>query len=201
MVKEGRMKILPFLSYPEEIYEELIEAIRDNDKVCHYIDMPIQHINDTVLRRMNRSGGKAAILDSLRRLKEACPEITVRSTVIVGFPGETDALFSETYGFLQDRIRPSFIHVFPYSKRSGTRAAARKDQVRDSVKTARVKALEELSGRLHEQFINANRGLEAHVLFESTDRDGTMSGYTENYIRVERPYDSNLTGKIVEIEL
>ena len=191
---------------PNLLTEEIVDWIASGTRFLPHFHIPLQSGSDTVLKEMGRRYDTAAFESKIRYIREKFEKpgslkVFFGIDVIVGFPGETDALFSETYGFLQDRIRPSFIHVFPYSKRSGTRAAARKDQVRDSVKTARVKALEELSGRLHEQFINANRGLEAHVLFESTDRDGTMSGYTENYIRVERPYDSNLTGKIVEIEL
>ena len=108
---------------------------------------------------------------------------------------------SSTYDFLADRIKPAFIHVFPYSRRAGTRAAERPDQVQDSVKTARVQELEQLSERLHREFIVSNRGLKCKVLFESTEKNGMMSGYTENYIRVERPFDRDLTGKIAEVEL
>ena len=77
----------------------------------------------------------------------------------------------------------------------------RKDQVRDSVKTDRVARLEELCSVLHEEFIGSHHGMKAHVLFESSEKDGMMAGYTENYIRVERPFDASLTGKIVEVVL
>ena len=121
--------------------------------------------------------------------------------VIAGFPGETDGLFMETYNFLKDRVQPAFIHIFPYSRRAGTPAAARKDQIQDSVKTERVKALEELCTELHRKFIEDNRGIEEHVLFESTDKNGIMSGYTGNYIRIERPYDPELAGKTVRVTI
>ena len=121
--------------------------------------------------------------------------------VIVGFPGETDEMFEETYRFLEQRIRPAFIHIFPYSRRPGTPAAGFPDQVRDGIKTERVARLEELCDRLHNEFIEANRGLKAKVLFESTERKGLMSGYSENYIQVSRPYDSGLIGRITEVTL
>ena len=134
---------------------------------------------------------------------ETCgrPKVFFGIDVIVGFPGETDEMFESTVSFLSDRVKPAFIHVFPYSKRAGTRAALRKDQVSESVKTARVERLERLSDELHGAFVESCRGRIYNVLFESTDRKGMMSGYTENYIRVERPYDASLSGQIVEIEL
>jgi threonylcarbamoyladenosine tRNA methylthiotransferase MtaB len=121
--------------------------------------------------------------------------------VSVGFPGETDELFEETYTFLRDVVKPAFIHIFPYSRRAGTPAAARKDQVQDSVKTLRVQRLEELCASLHEEFVTSHKGLTDKVLFESTEKNGMMSGYTENYIRVERPFDPGLIGKISEVTI
>ena len=110
--------------------------------------------------------------------KEGDPKVFFGIDVIVGFPGETDELFMETYNFLKDTARPAFIHIFPYSRRAGTPAAARKDQVQDSVKTQRVQILEDLCKKLHSEFIEANRGVHEKVLFESTDKNGMMSGYT-----------------------
>ena len=106
-----------------------------------------------------------------------------------------------SYDFLKDTARPAFIHIFPYSRRAGTPAAARRDQVQDSVKTDRVKILEELSSELHAEFMEANRGVRENVLFESTDKNGIMSGYTGNYIRIERPYDPELVGKTVPVTI
>ena len=107
----------------------------------------------------------------------------------------------ETYNFLKDRIKPAFIHIFPYSRRAGTRSAARKDQVQDCVKTKRVAMLEELCKTLNEDFIASQKGVREHVLFEEDNNDGVMSGYTGNYIKVDRPWDPTLAGKIVEVTL
>jgi threonylcarbamoyladenosine tRNA methylthiotransferase MtaB len=107
----------------------------------------------------------------------------------------------ETYTFLRDVIRPAFIHIFPYSRRAGTPAAERKDQVQDCLKTKRVQMLEELCAQLHAEFIESNKGVTENVLFESTDRKGQMEGYTGNYIRISRPYDPDLIGKIVEVNI
>ena len=97
------------------------------------------------------------------------------------------------------RIRPAFIHVFPYSRRPGTPAAEMPGQVPDNVKKMRVEELEKLCSDLHSRFIEANRGIKEKVLFESTDRNGRMEGYTGNYIRIERGYDPTLCGKIVDV--
>ena len=107
----------------------------------------------------------------------------------------------ETYNFLKDVVKPAFIHIFPYSRRAGTPAAERKDQVQDCIKTKRVQMLEELCTALHQEFIEANAGVAEKVLFESTDRKGMMEGYTGNYIRVSRPYDPELIGSIVDVIL
>ena len=130
--------------------------------------------------------------------RPGAPKVFFGIDVIAGFPGETDGLFMETYNFLKDRIRPAFIHIFPYSRRKGTRADLMKGQIQDSVKTERVRMLEELCGELHEEFIRSNRGIHEKVLFESSDKDGKLFGYTGNYIRIERPYDAGLAGKIVD---
>ena len=191
---------------PNLLTEEIIDWIAGGTKFLPHFHIPLQSGSDTVLMQMGRRYDTAAFaskIDYVRKKLEqpGKPAVFLGIDVIVGFPGETDDLFMETYNFLKDVIKPSFIHIFPYSKRAGTPAAARKDQVQDSVKTARVEMLEKLSDTLHSAFIEANRGLTGKVLFESTDKDGIMSGYTENYIRVSAPYDSSKIGRIVEVEI
>ncbi len=191
---------------PNLLTEEIVDWIASGTKFLPHFHIPLQSGSDTVLREMGRRYDTAAFESKIRYIREkmekpGMPRVFFGIDVIAGFPGETDELFMETYGFLKDRIRPAFIHVFPYSKRAGTRAAERKDQVQDSVKTRRVELLENLSRSLHDEFVESHKGLRCHVLFESSEKDGMMSGYTENYIRVERPYDSGLTGKIVEMEI
>jgi len=119
---------------------------------------------------------------------------------MVGLPGETEDLFRQTVSFLES-VRPSFIHVFPYSRRPGTPAARMDGQVPEAVKKERVEVLEALSSRLHSEFVKANRGIHEKVLFESTDRQGFMEGYTGNYIRIRRPYEEGLSGKIVDVTI
>ena len=129
------------------------------------------------------------------------PPVFFGIDVIVGLPGETDELFDETVRFLRERIRPAFIHVFPYSKRPGTRAAAFPGQLTAKVKAERVAELESLCEELHAQFVESCRGVREKVLWESADKDGLMYGYTGNYIRLSRPFDKALAGEITEVTI
>jgi threonylcarbamoyladenosine tRNA methylthiotransferase MtaB len=128
------------------------------------------------------------------------PKVFFGIDVMVGLPGETPELFEETRSFIES-VRPAFIHIFPYSRRPGTRAAAWPDQIPEPVKAERVKVLEALCDRLHADFIEANRGIRERVLWESKEKDGTMSGFTGNYIKVTRPYEPGLSGQITEVIL
>ena len=189
---------------PNLLTEEMIDWITSGSKFLPHYHIPLQSGCDTILKEMGRRYNTAAFAHKIQYIREKTevpggPKVFFGIDVIVGFPGETDELFMETYNFLKDIVKPAFIHIFPYSRRAGTPAAERKDQVQDSVKTRRVQMLEELSARLHEEFINANKGVAEKVLFESTDRKGMMQGYTGNYIRISRPYDPALIDKIIDI--
>ena len=191
---------------PNLLTEEMIDWITSGTKFLPHYHIPLQSGCDTILREMGRRYDTAAFARKIQYIREKTevpegPKVFFGIDVIVGFPGETDELFMETYNFLKDVVKPAFIHIFPYSRRAGTPAASRKDQVQDSVKTHRVQMLEELCARLHEEFIEANKGVSEKVLFESTDRKGMMEGYTGNYIRVSRGYDPEMIGKIVDIVL
>ncbi len=189
---------------PNLLTEEMIDWITSGTKFLPHYHIPLQSGCDTILKEMGRRYDTAAFVHKIQYIREKTevpggPKVFFGIDVIVGFPGETDELFMETYNFLRDVVRPAFIHIFPYSRRAGTPAAARKDQVQDCVKTKRVQMLEDLCTKLHQEFIEANKGVAEKVLFESTDRKGMMEGYTGNYIRVARPYDPELIGKIVEV--
>lgn len=191
---------------PNLLTEEMIDWITSGTKFLPHYHIPLQSGCDTVLREMGRRYDTAAFAHKIQYIRKKSeipggPKVFFGIDVIVGFPGETDELFMETYNFLRDVVKPAFIHIFPYSRRAGTPAASRKDQVQDSVKTRRVQMLEELCSVLHEEFIEANKGVKEKVLFESTDKNGMMEGYTGNYIRVSREYDPELIGKIVEVTL
>ena len=191
---------------PNLLTEEMIDWITSGTKFLPHYHIPLQSGCDTILREMGRRYDTAAFANKIQYIRERSEvagglKVFFGIDVIVGFPGETDELFEETYTFLRDVVRPAFIHIFPYSRRAGTPAAARKDQVQDSVKTLRVQRLEELCQQLHEEFMQQHKGMKANVLFESTDRKGMMEGYTENYIRVSQPFDPEKIGQIVKITI
>ena len=189
---------------PNLLTEEMIDWITSGTKFLPHYHIPLQSGCDTILKEMGRRYDTASFAKKIQYIREKTerpggPKVFFGIDVIVGFPGETDELFMETYTFLRDVVRPAFIHIFPYSRRAGTPAAARKDQVQDCIKTKRVQMLEDLCAQLHQEFMEANKGVAEKVLFESTDRKGMMEGYTGNYIRISREYDPDLIGKIVDV--
>ena len=189
---------------PNLLTEEMIDWITSGTKFLPHYHIPLQSGCDTILKEMGRRYDTASFANKIQYIREKTerpggPRVFFGIDVIVGFPGETDELFMETYTFLRDVVRPAFIHIFPYSRRAGTPAAARKDQVQDCIKTKRVQMLEDLCAQLHQEFMEANKGVAEKVLFESTDRKGMMEGYTGNYIRISREYDPDLIGKIVDV--
>lgn len=119
--------------YPEEIYDELIKAIRDNEKVCHYIDMPIQHINSDILKRMGRKTNREMLEEKIAALRAAIPDIAIRTTLICGFPGETPEQHEELMEFIND-TEFDRLGAFTYSPEENTPAATFDNQVEESVK-------------------------------------------------------------------
>ena len=191
---------------PNLLTEEMIDWITSGTKFLPHYHIPLQSGCDTILREMGRRYDTAAFASKIAYIREKSevpggPKVFFGIDVIVGFPGETDDLFMETYNFLKDVVKPAFIHIFPYSRRAGTPAAERKDQVQDCVKTKRVQMLEALCAQLHEEFVESHKGIKESVLFESTDRKGMMEGYTGNYIRISRPFDPESIGKIIEVTI
>ena len=200
---------------PNLLTEDIIDWIASGTKFQPHFHIPLQSGSDTILKDVGRKYTTeffAQKIDYIRskmnpKPGETYPDGSLKPSVffgidvIAGLPGETDELFQETYDFLKDRIRPAFIHIFPYSRRAGTRSAMRKDQVQDCVKTKRVEMLEGLCRSLNEEFIESQKGVKEKVLFEESCNDGKMSGYTGNYIRVERNWDESLAGKLVEVTL
>ena len=188
---------------PNLLTEGIVDWIASGTKFQPHFHIPLQTGSDELLAKMGRRYDTAFFaerLEMIRRKMErpGAPKVFFGIDVMVGLPGETDALFRETFDFIS-RVRPAFIHVFPYSRRPGTLAAAMPDQVEESVKKHRVAVLEELCRGLHEDFRAQNRGVRERVLFESTVHDGMMEGYTGNYIRITRPYDPALVNELVDI--
>ena len=200
---------------PNLLTDDIVDWIASGTKFLPHFHIPLQSGSDTILKDVGRKYTTEFFANKIAYIREKMnpkpgelnadgskkPDVFFGIDVIAGLPGETDELFLETYNFLKDRIKPAFIHIFPYSRRAGTRSAARKDQVQDCVKTRRVAMLEELCKTLNEDFIASQKGVREQVLFEEDNNDGVMSGYTGNYIKVDRPWDPTLAGKIVEVTL
>ena len=191
---------------PNLITPEIVDWIASGTKFQRHFHIPLQSGSDTLLKKVGRRYDTALFASRIDYIRQAMerpgePRVFFGIDVIVGLPGETEELFQETYTFLKERVKPAFIHVFPYSRRPGTRAAEWKDQVQDSLKTERVARLEALCEQLHAEFVAANKGLEETVLWESSVKNGIMGGYTGNYIRVERPYDPARVNTLEKIVL
>ena len=190
---------------PNLITEEIVDWIASGTKFQPHFHIPLQTGSDTLLKAMGRHYDTAFFAERIAYIRSRMegpgkPKVFFGIDTMVGLPGETEELFRETYDFIAG-IRPAFIHVFPYSRRPGTPAATMPGQVPERVKHARVLALEELCARLHADFVEQNRGIREKVLFESKEKDGNMSGYTGNYIRIVRPYDEALVGRLTDITI
>lgn len=186
---------------PNLLNEETIRWIASGTKFQNHFHIPLQSGCDRILAKMRRRYNTTMFYDKISMIREIMGDVFFGIDVIVGFPGETDEDFEATYNFLKDKVKPAFIHVFPYSRRADTDAAIMPDQVQESIKSRRVEALTELSDRLHKEYCSRYEGTTQQVLFESTQKGGMMYGYTGNYIKVERKYDKSLIGKITEVTL
>ena len=191
---------------PNLITDPVIDWIASGTKFLPHFHIPLQVGNDELLKKVGRRYDTALFasrIDTIRARMErpGGPEVFFGIDVIVGLPGETEEKFMDTYRFLAERIRPAFIHIFPYSKRPGTRAASMPDQVPEPVKTERVARLEALCKELHDSFVARHKGKREQVLWESDRKDGKMAGYTGNYIRVERPFDPARVNTLEDIIL
>ena len=177
-------------AHPAHLSQRIINSIADSDKVCNYLDMPIQHASDIILKSMKRGLNQEGIRDRINRLRDASPEIAIRTTLIVGYPGETEEDFNELYNFVKD-ISFDRLGVFTYSEEEGTSAADLDDNIPQEVKNYRKNQIIELQHNIslarNESFI----GKDIRVLVDQT----------ENNIGVGRTeYDSPEIDNIVQIE-
>ncbi len=186
---------------PNLLHNEIIDWIASGTKIQPHFHIPLQAGCDILLENMGRHYDTAFFKDKISYLRSKLGDgVFIGIDIMVGLPGETEELFRQGYDFISE-IKPSFLHIFPYSQRPGTPAATMSGQVNEETKKERVAILESLCTKLHTDFVESQKGHKALVLFESKEKDGNMSGYSENYIRVSRPYDPTLVGKIVEVTL
>ncbi len=154
--------------YPDKITDELVSVIKNNPRILPYIDLPIQHISDPILRAMNRHGDSAMIKDAIARLRAAVPSIVIRSTAIVGFPGETEEQFDELCQFISD-IRFTRLGAFTYSQEEDTAAAELPDQIDEQTKQDRYDRLMDIQLRVNDEYNQNQIGRTITVLCEGFD--------------------------------
>ncbi len=187
---------------PNLLTDEIIEKIARGNPFLPHFHIPLQSGSDPVLKKMGRRYNVALFTHKMKQIHSLMPYAFTGIDVITGFPGESEEDFSNTYNLLKD-LKPSYLHVFPFSVRPGTRAASFpvSERIQDGIITRRAHELGELSEQLYRDFILANKGRHEEVLFEGKTRDGKMHGYTRNYIRVERPYERSLINRVVDVIL
>jgi threonylcarbamoyladenosine tRNA methylthiotransferase MtaB len=187
-----------------QITDEVIEVIDQSNVIVRHLHIPIQSGSNTVLKRMRRKYTMEFFAERLSRLKEALPGLAVTSDVIVGFPGETEEEFMETYQFIKDH-QFSELHVFPYSKRTGTPAARMEDQVDEEVKNERVHRLISLSDQLAKEYASKFEGEVLEVIPEERYKEdpdsGLFVGFTDNYLKVVFPASEEMIGQIVKVKI
>ena len=188
-----------------QITDEVIEVLDQSDKIVRHLHIPLQSGSNTVLKRMRRKYTMEFFAERLTKLKKALPGLAVTSDVIVGFPGETEEEFMETYNFVKDH-QFSELHVFPYSKRTGTPAARMEDQVDENVKNERVHRLIALSDQLAKEYASAYEGDVLEIIPEESfkEQDGTHNlyvGYTDNYMKVVFEGTEDMIGRLVKVKI
>lgn len=185
-----------------QITDEVLDVLKDSPIVVRHLHVPIQSASDTVLRRMRRKYTMAEFGERITRLKEVLPDCAITSDVIVGFPGETEEEFMETFNFINDH-KFSELHVFPYSKRTGTPAAMMDDQVDENIKEQRVARLIALSDQLAKEYASKYEGELLEIIPEefSEEAGGRLVGYTDNYLRVAIEGDESLIGQLVRVKI
>lgn len=163
--------------YPDHFTDDLIEEFKNNDKLVNYVDMPLQHISDNVLKNMNRKTSKDHIIKTLKNLRKSVPDIVIRTTFIVGFPGENQEDFDQLVDFIED-IKFDKLGVFEYSREEGTRAASLDEQIPDNIKEERKKEIMAIQSDISGEILSKNLGKTFEVLIEEKIDDNNYVGRT-----------------------
>ncbi|MFJ7665959.1 tRNA (N(6)-L-threonylcarbamoyladenosine(37)-C(2))-methylthiotransferase MtaB [Lysinibacillus sp. NPDC097195] len=188
-----------------QLTDEVIDVLRQSNIVVNHLHIPIQSGSDTVLKRMRRKYTMEFFGERLTKLHEALPDLAVTSDVIVGFPGETEEEFMETYNFIRDH-KFSELHVFPFSPRTGTPAARMEDQIDEDIKNERVHRLIALNDQLAKEYASRfeNEVLEVipeEFVHDGSEEAGLLTGYTDNYLKVVFEGPENLIGQLVKVKI
>ncbi len=158
-------------SYPESIDDELINVVKKNDKICSYFDLPIQHISNNVLKKMNRKSDKDSIINLISKLRKEIPNVVLRTTLIVGFPGETEEDFNELCEFVKES-KFDRLGAFAYSKEDGTPAAKFNNQIEEKVKKSRRNKIMEIQQDVSSNLLRELIGKVYEVVIENITENG-----------------------------
>lgn len=185
---------------PNLLKNETIELVSKSNSFVPHFHVPLQSGSDAVLKRMKRRYLSALYVDRVNKIKEVMPHACIGVDVIVGFPGETDHDFLETYNFLNE-LDISYLHVFTYSERPNTKAASMNEVVPKHIRSKRSKMLRGLSVKKRRAFYESQIGKKRSVLFEGENKEGYIYGFTENYVKVKTPWNPELVNTIHEVNL
>ncbi|MGO4107270.1 tRNA (N(6)-L-threonylcarbamoyladenosine(37)-C(2))-methylthiotransferase MtaB [Paenibacillus sp. YAF4_2] len=187
-----------------QIDDAMIDVLKRSEKMCRHLHIPLQAGDTSVLKRMRRKYTTEEFAGKLNRIREAMPGVAITTDVIVGFPGETDEMFENGYKFMQE-VGFSEMHVFPYSKRTGTPAARMEDQVDEEVKNERVHKLIDLSEKMQlayaEQYVGAVLDVIPERDYKGAPGTGLVMGYSDNYIQVIFEGTEALVGKLCRVKI
>ncbi len=185
---------------PDLLNERMIVFMAASEKFLPHFHIPLQSGSDKVLDAMKRKYKREVFAQRVMEIKKHMPHACIAADVIIGFPGETDEDFKDTYDFLE-KSDITYMHVFTYSERPGTKAADLAGKLNNKEKRERSRVLHELSDRKKAIFYEQNIGSTRPVLFESDNSNGMMHGFTGNYLKVKTPYDEKLINQIIPVKL
>jgi threonylcarbamoyladenosine tRNA methylthiotransferase MtaB len=185
---------------PNLLSNELIDFVAQSNSFLPHFHIPLQSGSNKILTAMRRKYMRELYAEKVKRIKEVMPHCAIGVDVIVGFPGETDEDFLETYQFLNE-LDITYLHVFPYSERPQTTAIKMKEVVAHKVRNDRTQQLRNLSEKKRHYFYQQHLGKSYPVLFEKEEKGNKMFGFTPNYIKVETDYDPLLVNEIIEVQL
>jgi threonylcarbamoyladenosine tRNA methylthiotransferase MtaB len=185
---------------PNLLKNETIDLVSKSRAFVPHFHIPLQSGSNDILKKMKRRYMRELYVDRVSKIKQVMPNACIGVDVIVGFPGETDEHFLETYNFLNE-LDISYLHVFTYSERDNTEAAAMEGVVPKNVRAKRSKMLRGLSVKKRRAFYESQMGKIKTVLFESENKEGYIHGFTENYIKVKTPWNPELVNTLHEVEL
>lgn len=197
---EGDFRIRISSIEPNLLTDEIINLTAGTDKICKHFHIPLQSGSNTILKSMQRRYKVEDYKNVVEKVKSAIPDCGIGVDVIVGYPGETEKEFLETYSFLLD-LPISYLHVFTYSQRPETKAISMDNQVDPAERKRRNKMLRILSDKKKNYFYNQMIGKDLEVLFESKNDDNFIKGFSSNYVRVQSTYSENLENKLCLVKL